>query len=75
MTVPAPETKLNITSMGTDTHLLNSAIKFVTLLGSSDSLKWEQKADGLEIVCPAQMSAKIAAVFKIELELPEAKVR
>jgi len=65
MTVPDPGTTLKIASMGSDAKLLGSPVKAVSLLGSSETLDWRQKPDGLEITCPAQMPLKVSAVFRV----------
>jgi len=51
--------------MGSEAKLLGSPVKAVALLGSPDSPAWEQKPDGLEITCPAQMPLKVSAVFRV----------
>ena len=53
MTVPAAGAELKITSLGTDAGLLPEPIRSVRLLGSSTTLEWRQRADGLAITCPA----------------------
>jgi alpha-L-fucosidase len=70
MTVPPPGTQLKITSMGSASQYLQSPIKTVTLLGSTDPLNWKQNPDALEITCPKQMPLKIAVVFKITPAAP-----
>jgi alpha-L-fucosidase len=65
MTVPAPGTRLKITSMRSDSKYLTSSIKSVSLLGSPAQLEWKQDPDGLEITCPTDMPLKISAVFKV----------
>jgi hypothetical protein len=63
--VPGGGDQIKITSMGSDSKYLKSAIKSVTLLGSNDPINWKQDPDGLTISCPPAMSLKISAVFKI----------
>jgi alpha-L-fucosidase len=70
MTVPPPGTQLKITSMGSASKYLQSTIKSVTLLGSTDPLDWKQNPDALEITCPKQMPFNIAVVFKITPAAP-----
>lgn len=66
MTVPEAGTQLNIQSLGKDAMLLDQAIKTVELLGCDSKLAWEQKADGLIIICPDKMPFATSIVFKIK---------
>ena len=40
-------------------------VKDVSLLGSSDKLKWRQTPDGLVITCPKKLDFATSLVFKI----------
>ncbi|MBB3188106.1 alpha-L-fucosidase [Microbacter margulisiae] len=66
MIVPTPGTQLKIKSLGTDAKYLSKPVKTVNLLGYSGKLQWKQDADGLMIVCPAEMPFATSVVFKIE---------
>jgi alpha-L-fucosidase len=65
MTVPAPDTELRITSLGTDAGLLSAPIRSVKLLGSSATLEWRQRADGLVVRCPSGMPFESAIGFRV----------
>jgi alpha-L-fucosidase len=66
-TVPAPNTELRITSLGTDTKLLGKTIKTVTLLGNTGaSLTWRQTPEALVIKTPETMPFATAITFRIE---------
>jgi len=66
MTVPEPNTTLQIKSFGTETDL-GQKIKSVQLLGSSECLQWNQSSGQLEIICPQHMDFKTSVCFKITL--------
>ncbi len=66
MTVPAPGTKLKITSLGTDSKHFSQRVKSVKLLGHNGALTWKQEADALVITYPNAMPFKTAVTFKIE---------
>ena len=66
MTVPVPGTTLKIKSLGTDSTYFGKAINNVVLLGYKGKLKWKQEADGLTILCPAEMPFETSVVFKVE---------
>ncbi|HNX04222.1 MAG TPA: alpha-L-fucosidase, partial [Opitutales bacterium] len=66
MTVPAAGTNLKIAALGLGAGYLDRPVKSVKLLGYEDALQWKQEADGLSIVCPAEMPFATSVVFKIE---------
>jgi len=70
MTVPKGAEKVKIASLGKSQNLVNSPIKTVSLLGSSEPIRWQQQEDGLEITCPNAMPFKIGVVFKVTCALP-----
>jgi hypothetical protein len=49
---------------------MNSAVKSVSLLGTSAVIQWTQDDNGLHITCPAAMPLKIAATFKVTCAKP-----
>lgn len=65
MTVPAPGTRLRITSLGTAAGLLAGPLREVSLLGSSAPLAWSQEPDALVITCPDSMPFQTAVGFKV----------
>jgi len=65
MTVPTRGETLILPSLASNSKFMNSAIKTVSLLGSSGEIRWTQDDQGLHITCPAEMPLKIAATFKI----------
>jgi len=68
--VPEGGSQVKITSMGSDSKYLKSAIKSVTLLGTNDVINWKQEPDGLTLTCPPNMPVKISSVFKITCDPP-----
>ncbi len=60
-----PTAAVEIKSLGTDAELLGQPIADVTLLGSSEKLKWSQVAGVLRIETPQVTPNDIALVFKI----------
>jgi alpha-L-fucosidase len=66
LTVPAPDTQLKITSLGTDAKYLEHPVKSVKLLGHDSALEWKQEADALVITCPNSMPFETSVVFKVE---------
>jgi alpha-L-fucosidase len=66
LTVPAPGTQLNITSLGTGAGKLSQPIKSVKLLGHDGALEWKQEAAGLLVTCPKEMSFATSIVLKID---------
>ncbi|WP_072318187.1 alpha-L-fucosidase [Sinomicrobium oceani] len=66
MTVPDPGTQLKIKSLGMNAKYLGKTIKKIKLLGYEGPLKWKQEADGLSVICPAQMPFETSIVFEIE---------
>jgi alpha-L-fucosidase len=65
LAVPKPGEVLLIQSLGRDAQLLNKKITSVSLLGSNEPLQWEQRPEGLRIVCPQNMTNEFALGFKI----------
>jgi alpha-L-fucosidase len=66
MTVPGGGAQLKLTSLGIDDGNLANPIGNVSLLGSNDSLVWNQSATDLDITCPASMSGfQTSVCFKI----------
>ena len=65
MTVPEPNAKLQIKSLGLETDL-KQKIKAVKLLGYKGKVQWKQFPDQLEIVYPEGMDLKTSVCFKIE---------
>jgi alpha-L-fucosidase len=61
----APSAAVNIKSLGTDAKLLQKSISAITLLGSTEKLKWSQTADALVIEKPKGQISEAATVFKI----------
>ncbi|BAV05288.1 alpha-L-fucosidase [Filimonas lacunae] len=66
MTVPKAGTKLAITSLGWDAHLLPENIQAVELLGYPHPVQWKQAGDALHITFPAATHAKTAVCFRIK---------
>ena len=66
LAVPAPGARVVIASLGANAHLLATPVRSVTLLGSEARLVWEQRPEGLAIVCPAQLPSQIAVAFKVQ---------
>jgi alpha-L-fucosidase len=60
-----PKEAIKIKSLGTDTKLLDKPIGEVQLLGSDETLKWTQDADGLAINVPEKVATPEALVYKI----------
>ena len=56
-----------VTSLAKEAGHLDKAIQKVSLLGSDQSLEWEQTAEGLRIQLPAEKPGEHAFVFEIEL--------
>ena len=70
LAVPASGATVKIASLGAEAKFLSAPIKSVALLGHPGELRWEQKADGLEIVYPADVAVKTAAVFRVVTDGP-----
>ena len=63
-----PDKPLTIKSLGTDATLLDRKISSVKLLGSSKTVRWEQKAEGLVIEPPqTRLKPDYTAVYKVAL--------
>jgi alpha-L-fucosidase len=67
LTVPKPGEVLTIQSFGSNAKLLEKKIKSVSMLGSSNPIKWEQLPEGLSITCPANVVGNLAVAFKVDL--------
>ena len=65
LNVPEGNQVVRIKSMGKAAGNLGK-VKRVSLLGYKGKLKWEQTADALEIIYPANAKLKTSAVFKID---------
>lgn len=63
--VPSQGARIEVSSMGSDSRDLKTAIKSVSLLGGAEQLDWKQDPDGLVINYPGNTSLKISAVFRI----------
>ena len=63
----APTADVVIKSMGKGGGNLDRPIKQVSLLGSSDKLKWKQEADGLHVQVPRTLPCSHAVTFQISL--------
>ncbi len=67
LTVPAPNTELKISSLGTTANLLGKPIKTVALLGhTGPTITWRQTPKALVITTPATMPFATAITFKID---------
>jgi alpha-L-fucosidase len=64
----APKTAVHIKSLGINAKLLNAKVTNVSLLGSSEKLKWSQTDDALVIAVPQKMASEIANVFEISTQ-------
>jgi alpha-L-fucosidase len=65
-----PKGEVRITSLGTDTKLLDHAVSSVSLLGSDAKLDWKQDADALVIRPVAKWPCEHAVAFKISMVNP-----
>ncbi len=61
----APQSDVQIKSLGTAAGLLHKPIRNITLLGSSEPVKWSQTGPALMLTPPKQMPNDIALVFKL----------
>jgi alpha-L-fucosidase len=66
MTVPSSGTLLKIKSLGMNENYWSQPVKTVKLLGYKGELQWKQEADGLVIICPAEMPFTTSVVFEIQ---------
>ena len=57
--------EMRIRTLATGLPYLNGPVCAVTLLGSSETISWQQKADGLHIKMPAQRPEEPAFTFRI----------
>ncbi len=62
-----PTEDVRIESLGKGSEVSSETVASVQLLGSDETLDWEQKADSLVIKCPAKMPGEHAIAFKIAL--------
>jgi alpha-L-fucosidase len=60
-----PKDGIAIRSLGSDAKLLDGRIVAVSLLGSDESISWQQDSDALRIVSPGRAPCEFALVFKI----------
>ena len=67
MAVPQSGEKLTIKSLGTTAGLLEKPVKGVSLLGSRNTIAWEQSPEGLRVACPTAMPFQAAVVFRVEM--------
>ena len=65
-----PATSVNIQSLGARSPIEMNRIAQITLLGSSEPLRWSQREDGLVIQAPTQRPCDHAYTFKITLKDP-----
>lgn len=66
-----PEEPVALNSLGTDTKLLDQQVKKIELLGSDESIYWQQGADALVIKTTPSVpdsQSRSAAVYRISLE-------
>lgn len=66
MTVPKPNSKLQIRSFGLNSDL-KQKIKSVKLLGYKGAIKWKQTFDLLEITYPDEIDFRTSVCFRIEI--------
>ncbi len=66
VTLRPPKKLLRVKALGLNSELLEKSIKSVSLLGSEVELKWQQKADSLEIIIPRKLPSAYSSSFKIE---------
>ena len=60
--------KLVIKTLSTGTKLADGPIRRVTLLGSSDEIKWLRTSDGLTVTLPSQRPNDIAYALRIDVD-------
>lgn len=63
-----PTADIKLSSLGKNAGYLGSAIASVSMLGSTETLKWEQHGDALVITKPANLPAWKVTGFKIVLK-------
>jgi alpha-L-fucosidase len=63
-----PEGDITIASFGKNSKMLDKSIESVSMLGSTEKLKWTQTADGLFISKPTTFPAWKVTGYKIELK-------
>jgi alpha-L-fucosidase len=61
-----PGKSMTVKSFGTGSKLLDRSIDSVSLLGSTQPLKWKQESDGLKIELPESKPGDYAFVFRIK---------
>jgi alpha-L-fucosidase len=64
----APEKDLRITSLGSDSKLLEKPVASVSFLGSNEKPEWKQEAGALVVTKPATIPNKEALVIRISLK-------
>jgi alpha-L-fucosidase len=65
ITLGEPKGQVRIASLGTRAALETRPVKSVSLVGSTEALRWKQQADALVIEVPATLPTSIASSFKI----------
>ena len=63
-----PEADITVKSLGLKTAQNTRKIKSVTLLGSTEPVKWQQSKDALTITKPQAVPSSEAVVFKVTLK-------
>jgi alpha-L-fucosidase len=63
----SPKSGVTIKSLGTNAKLLDKKIAKISLLGSTEKLKWMQTTDALTIENPTAKPSQVAVVFKLAL--------
>ena len=63
----APTTGVNLKSLGKSAGWLNTSIRQVQLLGSTEDLNWTQTDPALVIAPVSQLPSNFAVVFRIIL--------
>lgn len=63
-----PETDISISSLGKNSKYADKAVLSVSMVGSSDRIRWKQTADALIITKPSKMPVWTVIGFKIELK-------
>jgi alpha-L-fucosidase len=66
MAPPRPGERLKIRSLGKSAGLLDRSVREVSLLGSSEKIRWTMEDQALAIDCPSTIPSSFALVFRIE---------
>ncbi|WP_017446900.1 alpha-L-fucosidase [Gayadomonas joobiniege] len=64
-----PSDDILVKTLGSDLTLLDGAIENISMLGSSQTVEWQQTPDGLKIKKPKQIPNEFAVGYKISLKL------